>query len=236
MTMTPLLKAIAVWACFVVLALVGVTTCRWGGYSEAAPFLQSSSEINGKHTDGLPVKSSNPICKETWRGEADSSSPKLPSQAVAKVKVHFVIAHCEVELSWLPAFVASIGHEIGQVHIFSKCNTNLSFDTMPIGYPVIVKRVRASYAKRINTLLLTSKLRLSQLPNIGRCDHTYAKFISNIDTLDLNDIDIIFFVKDTFAERKSIGVHYSLGEGNDGLRFSPPIAKICWLTIYVQKK
>lgn len=68
------------------------------------------------------------------------------------LQVHIVVSHCKSPLDWLQEFTEGIATE--SIHIITKC-----------GSPVLG-------APDFSTII--------ELPNVGRCDHTYAWYIANL--------------------------------------------------------
>jgi hypothetical protein len=96
-----------------------------------------------------------------------------------------VVSHCKAQLDWIEEW--TIGFKLASVHVISKC-----------GYPVIGAPPNAT---------------IQVLPNVGRCDHTYAYYITNVldqklvhlDTQDNNGEDaVVIFLKDTRWGRKNL--------------------------------
>ena len=86
-----------------------------------------------------------------------------------------VISHCSADLSWLQEFLNSTG-KLQRAVIISKCGRTPNWNS---------SRVTQIIEK-----------------NIGRCDHTYAKWIAqNVDKVHPDDI--IFFMKDTHSVHQS---------------------------------
>jgi len=85
-------------------------------------------------------------------------------------KIIMVISHCLNNLDWVGNFTKDI--HISETIIISKCGEEV------IGAPSGALVVR--------------------LPNVGRCDHTYAYFITTIGVA--KDFDIVIFMKDDRSE------------------------------------
>lgn len=90
-------------------------------------------------------------------------------------KVSLVISHCDHPLAWVRKFTSGYEDLIQHVWVFSKCGQNVT-DAPE------------------NAELLT-------LPNVGRCDHTYAYWINNYYYNTSKPIasthEIVVFMKDT---------------------------------------
>jgi hypothetical protein len=67
-------------------------------------------------------------------------------------KIHIVVSHCKNDLDWISDFTK--GYNIASIHVITKC-----------GAPV-------NGAPNIATIQV--------LPNVGRCDHTYAYYMSTV--------------------------------------------------------
>ena len=168
-----------------------------GGLPPTTPILQIL-EAAAWGVSLLSLGSDQPTCGAPWRGEV----PLLPSAGADALapftgRVHFVIAQCGVtHLPWFPDFVA--GHDIGSVTIFSKCGKKVDTEEM--------KKLSASVTEIVS-------------PNVGRCDHAYAAFLSSLTSSappagggGVADEDVVFFVKDTYPDRATIGRLRALSE------------------------
>lgn len=104
--------------------------------------------------------------------------PHIRSDIISKIhNVSLVISHCDHPLSWLTNVTNGYENIIGKVWILTKCGKEV------IDAPQ-------------NAEIIT-------LPNVGRCDHTFAYWMNNsyIYNDEMNPIgspyDIIVFLKDT---------------------------------------
>ena len=73
-----------------------------------------------------------------------------------KKMIHIVISHCRKDLHWLSNFTR--GFDVASVHVITKCGVPVS------GVP---KHMNATTTIEV-------------LPNVGRCDHSYAHYITTI--------------------------------------------------------
>jgi len=69
-------------------------------------------------------------------------------------KIHIVVSHCKSNLGWISDFTKGYEADIVSIHVITKC-----------GVPVEGAPDNAT---------------LQVLPNVGRCDHTYAHYITTI--------------------------------------------------------
>jgi hypothetical protein len=69
-------------------------------------------------------------------------------------KIHIVVSYCKSDLGWISDFTKGNKANIASIHVISKC-----------GVPVKGAPDNAT---------------LEVLPNVGRCDHTYAHYITTI--------------------------------------------------------
>lgn len=84
-------------------------------------------------------------------------------------RVFGVISHCESDVLWLKNYLNETG-KMRHIDIVSKCGHR----------PKLVSPSIAHF----------------KMPNVGRCDHTYAQWIlENAHKLKMNDV--VFFMKDT---------------------------------------
>jgi len=90
-------------------------------------------------------------------------------------KVHIVVSHCGGDLHWIKDYTA--GFSTASITIFSKCGQAV------VGAP------------KQSTIKIT--------PNVGRCDHTYAMYMSDLvdgEQVVAGPNDIVLFLKDTTAQ------------------------------------
>ncbi len=92
---------------------------------------------------------------------------------IRKKKIHVVVSHCKHDLDWLSNFTE--GYDIASMHVISKCGVEV------IGAPDFAT--------------------IQTLQNVGRCDHTYAYYITTILDQKIEKGDeknsIVMFLKDT---------------------------------------
>jgi hypothetical protein len=112
-------------------------------------------------------------------------------------KVSLVISHCDYPLDWIERFTAGFENIIDKVWVFTKCNQNVT-GALP-GSQII------------------------PLPNVGRCDHSYAywlnHFFTEMDEKDASD-QIVVFMKDAdymlpYWGDRNFGDMLSLAVSND---------------------
>ncbi len=91
-------------------------------------------------------------------------------------KIHIVISHCKSDLHWVSNFTQ--GYNISSTHIVTKCGKSVS------GAP--------------------GNATIQVLSNVGRCDHTYAYYISNIldEKIEKGSEkdSIVMFLKDDMSD------------------------------------
>ena len=73
-----------------------------------------------------------------------------------KKMIHIIISHCRKDLHWLSNYTR--GFDVASVHVITKCGVPVS------GVP---KHMNATTTIEV-------------LPNVGRCDHSYAHYITTI--------------------------------------------------------
>jgi hypothetical protein len=130
----------------------------------------------------------------------DVLQPSVREEILKKIrKVSLVISHCDYPLDWIERFTAGFENIIDKVWVFTKCNQNVT--GAPPGSQII------------------------PLPNVGRCDHSYAywlnHFFPEMDEKDASD-QIVVFMKDAdymlqywgdrnFGDMLSLAVSNGLG-------------------------
>ena len=123
------------------------------------------------------------ICGGLWRAY---KFPILDNRdpRVAKT-IHLIVSHCKSDLHWVTNYTQ--GYNIASIHIVTKCGKEV------VGAP--------------ENAIITA------LPNVGRCDHTYAFYISHvldgvIERHGSEKDSIIVFLKDDMRR-----ANYHQGEG-----------------------
>jgi len=132
------------------------------------------------------------VCGGLWKGKRYPSQEKTKSEADNVTgrhlqRIHIVVSHCKSSLEWIDDYTR--GYDVASVHIVSKC-----------GEPVLG-------APEISTVEV--------LPNVGRCDHSFAHYITSILEQKIHVEDekdsIVVFLKDDMS---SHNLHQS-GYWND---------------------
>jgi len=118
------------------------------------------------------------LCGGLWLG---NRYPGMPSdEAVIHAKMHIVVSHCIKSLEWMPKYLEGFTN-IASIHVISKCGQEVK--GAPDNAATVV------------------------LPNVGRCDHAYAHYITDIlpqlvTSKDAtHDNSIVVFLKDTTTSR-----------------------------------
>ena len=101
---------------------------------------------------------------------------RYPGKADLKaIKIHIVVSHCKSDLDWIPEFTK--GYDVASIHVISKC-----------GYSV-------------NGAPETATIEV--LPNIGRCDHSYAYYVTTILEQKMKEEEeedsVVVFLKDDIS-------------------------------------
>ncbi len=113
-------------------------------------------------------------------------------EAVNNLNISIVISHCEENLDWIAGYIGGDDEysiHITDVTIYSKCGKDIE------GIQILTE--------------LTTKVTVVKLPNVGRCDHTYAYWIqehykSIVDTnMNGNEDDMVIFLKDNARNQKN---------------------------------
>jgi len=93
---------------------------------------------------------------------------------IHNLDIHIIVSHCKDDIDWITKFTE--GYNISSILVLSKC-----------GVPV--------HTAPQNTKII-------EQPNVGRCDHSYAKYITTfLDPIvdDSNKPSIVLFLKDSMA-------------------------------------
>ena len=113
---------------------------------------------------------------------------KLREQGMDIREMDIVVTACSSSCDKLPIFrqvLAAGDLRLRRVYLYEKCGR--------------ARRCRVVLQQLLSTLAPGENVRTKTLPNVGRCDHTYAHFMSS----QYDDLaDAIFFVKDTWMLSK----------------------------------
>ena len=92
-------------------------------------------------------------------GETTSArTASILSKAQNNTKLSIVISHCNSPVGWIARYMENVKFEIADITIVSKCGEQV----------VGVDLLEQSFGTNII---------IQHLPNVGRCDHTYAHWI-----------------------------------------------------------
>lgn len=112
------------------------------------------------------------LCGRLWEGNIISGDVNGNTN-ISETDVHLVVSHCKTSLDFIDKLTK--GLKIASIHVISKC-----------GYPV-------------NGAPPNTKIQV--LPNVGRCDHSYAYYITSVLDQKLQggrgDDAVVVFLKDT---------------------------------------
>eukprot|EP00956_Cyclotella_meneghiniana_P038487 scaffold155098_cov42-Cyclotella_meneghiniana.AAC.1 len=123
------------------------------------------------------------VCGGLWKGNTYYDEVNL-ADLDQEIHIHMIISHCKSSLDWLEEFIE--GFMITSLHIVTKC-----------GFPIVGAPQAAN---------------IIELPNVGRCDHTYAWYISNVlPSLVVHPDSIVVFTKDDI----SVANMHQLGEWSE---------------------
>ena len=121
-----------------------------------------------------------------WRGSVVMKSGERHKIDDA-VKIDLVVSHCDTPLNWIFEEWAPTNFQFANIYVFSKCSHPV------LGVPLDAKIVR--------------------LPNVGRCDHTYAHYISNYyygkkepssSSSSSSSSDYVLFLKDNSNQHRFV--------------------------------
>jgi len=113
-------------------------------------------------------------------------------EEMKKVDISIIVGHCDEDLSWIPEYIGE-NYSIKDITIYSKCGKEV---------------------KGLETLKkLSSSVEVVRLPNIGRCDHTFANWIKENYKSIRDEIedghdggtnnDIVMFLKGNSRDKKT---------------------------------
>ena len=93
-------------------------------------------------------------CGGIWKRERFANEETMPVN-LEKIKIHMVVSHCMSDLDWIPTFTKAF--PVASVHVITKCG-------------------KADRARETAPDYVT----IQEYENVGRCDHTYAHYITTI--------------------------------------------------------
>ena len=101
-----------------------------------------------------------------WTGDVP---PKPKGKECPVGKISIVMSHCNYNLNWFSDFTK--GFPINDIQIISKCGVT------PQGAP-------------------STNATILEMPNVGRCDHTFAYALQHMNLTNKDESDIVVFIKD----------------------------------------
>jgi len=122
------------------------------------------------------------VCGGLWKGKRYPGRERTKSEADdvtdhPSQRIHIVVSHCKSSLEWIDDFTK--GYNVASVHVISKCGESV------VGAPEIAS--------------------VEVLPNFGRCDHTYAYYITSVLDQKIHPEDekdsIVVFMKDDVSSK-----------------------------------
>ena len=126
---------------------------------------------------GQRVEDREACHSSSWRPltnhRMDASSAPDPSTSLLDAEL--IVSHCSRPLDWLSnvtSMLRGCGARVRAVHVYTKCNRSHTIGWLP------------EYARSV------------ELPNVGRCDHTYAYHLASRN-LKQPPPPLTFFMKDT---------------------------------------
>ena len=99
-------------------------------------------------------------------------------QEIGKVEISIVVSHCKSNIEWIKNYIGN-NYSIKEITIYSKCDKDVE------GLLELEK--------------LSPTVAVIKMPNVGRCDHTFAHWInSHYESIEKerDGNDIVMFLKD----------------------------------------
>eukprot|EP00980_Cylindrotheca_fusiformis_P030878 scaffold25562_cov132-Cylindrotheca_fusiformis.AAC.2 len=134
--------------------------------------LRHTADTSKKSCSCVKCKT-DPLCGKLWGGNQAFGGIDGPYNSIHEIPVHVVVSYCNGDLDYITSMTE--GFNIASIHVISKCG----FDVK--GLP--------------------STATVEVLPNVGRCDHSYAHYLSTVLDEKLEktgavDGAIVVFLKD----------------------------------------
>eukprot|EP00984_Skeletonema_dohrnii_P030580 scaffold22177_cov90-Skeletonema_dohrnii-CCMP3373.AAC.2 len=163
--------------------------------------VSTEDKLEEQRTDGPSCKcvfcDEDEVCGGLWVGNRYPGM--ISDEEAMNRKLHIVVSHCKTSVSWIPRYIEKFTN-VASIHVISKCGHEV--EGAPMGATTVV------------------------LPNVGRCDHTYAYFITTIlPTLatSKDDNSIVVFLKDTVEDPVHQGAHFIRSDFNSLVRVSSSV-------------
>ena len=109
-------------------------------------------------------------------------SPEIIEE-MSKVRISIVVSHCEESVGWISEYIGK-DYSIKDITVYSKCGNEVE------GLEELED--------------LSPTVDVVELPNVGRCDHTYAYWINQhheIIDKENDGNDVVMFLKDNNCHR-----------------------------------
>ena len=147
---------------------------------------QKTQKVEKKSTCDCVKCDTDMDCGQLWTGNQYSILPGNEPKVKGRINTHLVISHCKSDLGWV-SNVTKYLENVESIHVITKC-----------GYPVTG---------------VPDMTTIEVLPNVGRCDHTYAYYINNVLDNKLAEKQgeegkpVVLFLKDdiSLANKHHIG-------------------------------
>lgn len=133
----------------------------------------------------LIYQTPNTVPNSLWKASTSATTDPMDNDdTLQQYSIDLVVSHCNLPIDWIfsPSFLTSF--KFRNVTIISKCNQPV------IGAP--------------------STAKIIQLPNVGRCDHSYAHYMANYQQQDYylansdNKTRVVLFLKDNDNKRRAV--------------------------------
>jgi len=105
-----------------------------------------------------------------WKGDTE----RKEKVDFSKLLLTLVVSHCDEDMSWMKEYMKDMTLGIRTITIYSKCKSDIDVTSFPITN------------KNITVVNMT---------NVGRCDHTYAHWMSRMEPKDASDNHLVLFFK-----------------------------------------
>lgn len=183
----------------IVVALVCMIPIWLHIYSISWPGEQGVASIDHNIMSLPPIKNAKCTCVDCDEdpicgGLWKGTNYPMRQSNIHNLDIHIIVSHCKDDLGWISKFTE--GYIISSISVMSKC-----------GVPVHTAPQNA---------------KIFEHPNVGRCDHSYAKYITTFLDSIVYDIDkpsIVLFLKDSM-ERGDPSAQHGKRNTFEGTSFS----------------
>lgn len=184
------------------LSKVAEVSYFWGAddaTSEITKLNQTAQLIPGSQDDINLLQETN--ISFLWSADASPEIRKHNLRQLKVIQVSLVVSHCDKPLDWILEYFAPPNKSRG-LRKFQMLNYTIQVDRIQIFTKCGGNQTQMdSFMQRAQKHLTSSEISITNLPNVGRCDHTYAYWLQQYmleqqQKSKNGENDVVLFLKD----------------------------------------